>query len=195
MTVKGAVQKTGHHRIALFDMDGTLADYDGRMRRDLRRIETPGEPQFPLHDRSAPHYFGARLELIRTQPGWWLALPRLKLGFDVLDLAREFGFEIEVLTNGPHNTPSAWMEKVEWAHKHLGKSVKVTVTEDKSLSYGTLLVDDTPEYLVDWLERHPKGRGIAPAQPANLGFGHPRVTRYDGSNLEAVRKAMQSLIG
>lgn len=178
--------------IALFDLDGTLADYELRMRRDLRRIAAPGEPAFALHDRDAPRYFGARLDLIKSQPGWWCGLPRLELGFDILNIARELDFHIEVLTNGPHNTPAAWMEKVQWAQRHIDKAVKVTVTEDKRHSYGHVLVDDTPEYLLAWLDHHPHGWGVAPAQPSNEGFAHPRVIRFDGSNLAAVHKLMKA---
>jgi 5'-nucleotidase len=182
------------HQIVLFDLDGTLADYDGRMRKDLRRICNRSEQEYSPHDHLAPKYFGVRLDLIKAQSGWWLKLPKLRLGFDILRTAMDLGFQIQVLTTGPHNTPSAWMEKVLWCHKNIGKWVKVTVTEDKSLVYGKILVDDTPEYLENWLRRHPEGWGIAPAQPSNKRFTHPRVIRYDGTNLNAVRKKMQSVL-
>ncbi len=182
------------HHIALFDLDGTLADYNGRMREELNRLKVPDEPDYPLHGRSGPVYHGARIDLVKTQPGWWLSLPKLTLGFDILDLARELGFQVQVLTMGPHNTPSAWMEKVQWCHTHIDRAVKVTVTEDKTLVYGKLLVDDTPEYLVRWLDHHLHGWGVVPAQPANEGFEHPRVVRYDGTNLAAVRSMMISML-
>jgi 5'-nucleotidase len=182
------------HHIALFDMDGTLADYEGRMRRDLKRLEGLDKTAYPLHDRTAPKYFGARLDLIKAQAGWWLSLPKLPLGFDLLQAARELGFQIQVLTIGPHDTPSAWSEKVQWCHQKLGRSVKVTVTEDKSLVYGKILVDDSPKYLLQWLEHHADGLGVVPAQPGNAGFKHPNVIRYDGTNLEEVRTKMQSVI-
>lgn len=196
MSATGEAEERSRIRpVALFDMDGTLADYERRMRRDLRRIRAPGDPDFALHDHSAPRYFGARLDLVKAQPGWWLALPRLPLGFDLLALAREAGYQIEVLTMGPHNTPSAWMEKVQWAHRHVGADVKVTVTEDKNLSHGAVLVDDTPQTLLGWLARHPSGRGIAPAQPVNEGLRHPRAVRYDGSNPDAVRRTLRAARG
>lgn len=185
---------TKTHEIALFDLDGTLADYDNRMRRDLRRLQERGETNYSPHDHNAPKYFGSRLDLIKSQSGWWVKLPKLKLGFDILGAAIDLGFQVQILTKGPHNTPSAWMEKVLWCHKHIGKFVKVTVTEDKSLVYGKILIDDTPEYLIGWLNRHPEGWGILPVNNANTQFRHPRVIRYDGTNLDAVRKKMQSVL-
>ena len=182
------------HQIALFDIDGTLADYDGRMRRDLRTLQAPYEPAYRLHDRHAPRYFDSRRDLIKAQPGWWLSLPTLRLGFDLLRLAQSLGFQVQILTKGPHNTASAWAEKVQWCHRYIGPTVKVTVTEDKSLVYGKVLVDDTPEYIVDWLAEHPAGWGILPAQPANKGFTHPRAVRYDGTNLDAARAKMRAAL-
>lgn len=182
------------HHIALFDMDGTLADYEGRMRRDLKRLQGLSETEYALHDRKAPKYFGARLDLIKAQTGWWLSLPKLPLGFDLLRAAQELGFQVQVLTMGPHDTPSAWSEKVQWCHKNIGRSVKVTVTEDKSLVYGRILVDDSPKFVLAWLDHHANGLGVVPAQPANEGFQHPRVIRYEGTNLEAVRTKMQSVL-
>lgn len=179
-------------QIALFDLDGTLADYETRMRRDLRKVQAPDDPTYALHDRRAPKYFGVRLDLIKAQTGWWLSLPKLPLGFDILRLAQELGFQVQVLTMGPHNTASAWAEKVQWCHRHIGRAVKVTVTEDKTLVYGKVLVDDTPRYMLDWLAQHPGGWGIVPAQPSNEGFTHARVVRYDGSNLGSVRAALRA---
>ncbi|MFO0875624.1 MAG: hypothetical protein U0575_16895 [Phycisphaerales bacterium] len=182
------------HHIVLFDIDGTLADYEGAMRRDLRRLSAPGEPQYELHDHAAPAYFGARLDFIKGQPGWWRELPRLQHGFDILEVARELGAEIQILTTGPHNTPSAWMEKVQWCHANVGERSKVTVTEEKSLVFGKILVDDTPDYHRAWLERHPHGWGVMPVAPTNAGFTHPRVVRYDGSNLDEVRARMRAVL-
>ena len=37
--------------VALIDMDGTLCDYEGAMRRDLERLRSPGDPAvFPDDD-------------------------------------------------------------------------------------------------------------------------------------------------
>jgi hypothetical protein len=95
---------------------------------------------------------------------------------------------------GPHDTASAWAEKVQWCHAHIGRSVKVTVTGDKSLVYGKVLIDDTSTYVLDWLRHHSHGRGIVPAQPYNEGFEHSKVVRCDGTNLDEVRAWMRSVM-
>ncbi len=182
------------HRIALFDIDGTLADYEGRMRRDLKKLQGPNDTTHALHDYKAPDYFWARLDLIKAQTGWWLGLKRLQLGFDLLKVAQDLEFQIQILTVGPHDTPSAWSEKVQWCHKYVGRSVKVTVTEDKSIVYGKILVDDSPDIISVWLENHPHGLGVLPAATLNEGFDHPRAIRYDGTNLEMVKAQMLALV-
>jgi len=179
--------------LALFDLDGTLADFEGPMRRDLDRLAGPGEPSFEVHDRSAPAYVGAREQLIKSHPGWWLSLPRLALGFELLQLTRELDYQVQILTSGPHDTPSAWSEKVAWCHVNIDRAVRVTVTEDKRLVEGTLLVDDSPQFLADWLEEHERGWGIMPAHRSNASFRHPRVIRCDGANLAEVRARLQAL--
>lgn len=163
------------------------------MRRDLERLAGPGEPSFEVHDHQAPAYIGAREDLIKSFPGWWLALPRLPRGFELLELARALEYRVQVLTSGPHNTPSAWSEKVAWCQANIDRAVRVTVTEDKRLVEGTVLVDDSPQFLEDWLEEHPRGWGVMPAHPANGSFAHPRVIRFDGSNLDAVRARLDAL--
>lgn len=72
--------------------------------------------------------------------------------------------------------------------------MKVTITEDKSLVFGKVLVDDSPDYIRDWLKGHRHGWGILPAHPTNEGFQHPRAIRYDGSNGSAIEDCMRSVL-
>ncbi len=181
-------------KIALFDMDGTLADYSGEMLRGLQKLASPGEPPPVLawDDANSPAWLEARMRLIKSQVGWWRNLPPLVLGFDVLGVARTIGFDVHVLTKGPRTTPSAWSEKLEWCQIHLGDTTQVTITLDKSLTYGRVLVDDYPAYMDAWLRHRPRGVGIMPAASYNAGYAHPQVIRYDGTNLSVVAKAMQT---
>lgn len=165
--------------IALFDMDGTLADYEGVLMKGLERLAAPDEPV--SMDDSIPH-IEARMRLIKSQSGWWKNLPVLADGMDILGVADEIGFDIHILTKGPYHTTSAWTEKREWC-KQFVPDAKVTITEDKWLVYGKVLVDDYPEYMKSWLHSRPRGLGIMPARKINAGFSHPNVLRYEGRHM------------
>ena len=153
--------------IALFDMDGTLADYNGSMIKDLEEIKFPDETDYTPHDwhnSRLPNYMLRRIKLISSRPEWWRSLPRIELGFEILRIAQEIGFDINILTKGPSNDSNAWKEKLEWVREHLG-AVKVTITEDKGLVYGKVLVDDYKPYMDRWLKWRPRGLGIMPIDP------------------------------
>lgn len=175
--------------VGLVDMDGTLCDYDGTMTRDLAALRGPGEPPATGDE----GWLRAREAMIRRQPGWWRGLPRFQLGFDVLAELQARQFEVHVLTKAPASTPSAWSEKLEWCQQHL-PGVPVTMTMDKGLVYGKVLVDDWPPYVERWLAWRPRGLVIVPAHAYNAGFSHPNAIRYDGRNLAEVRAALEGLV-
>ncbi len=178
--------------IALFDMDGTLCDYDSGLFESLEKLRSPTEPIFypPILD-DCPSYIRARADLIRSSENWWANLKKFKLGFDILGVSRELGFHEMILTKGPKRNPSSWSGKKIWIDRNLGEDTDITITRDKGLVYGKILVDDFPEYIKRWLEWRPRGIVIMPASKQNENFKHPQVTRYDGSNLEQVRKVME----
>lgn len=180
-----------HDAIALFDLDGTLADFDGALRDQLRPLRHPVEEaeSADVYTDEATPYIYARRRLITWQPGFWRSLPRLSLGFDVLNVARELNFEIHVLTKGPKAKPIAWQEKVEWVAEHVPDAA-TTITQKKSLVYGKVLVDDWPDYFLPWLEVRPRGLVVCVAHPWNSSISHANVIRYDGTNLNEVNEAM-----
>jgi FMN phosphatase YigB (HAD superfamily) len=183
-----------NEKIALFDLDGTLADLDFKMSEDYKKIMAPGESHYSKYKRNEePEYIQNRKRLIRSQPRWWENLPEFKLGFDVLKIAKKLGFKIHILTKGPSSTPYAWTEKTIWVKKKIKSIIpdaEITITEDKGLVYGTILVDDYPEYIKRWLEHRPRGLVIMPAHSWNKEYKHQNVIRYDGTNLKEVKQAM-----
>ena len=178
-------------KIALFDMDGTLFDHRGPLIRDLEYLRSPGEPEWTsdvIDD--SPEYIKRRASLIRQSSEWWENLPKLQLGWDVLEIAKELEYRIMILTQGPRSNPSSWAGKKRCIDKNLGSDIDMTITRDKGLVYGTLLVDDFPPYAKRWLKWRKNGLVIMPASDENSGFSHSQVIRYDGSNLERVKEAM-----
>jgi 5'(3')-deoxyribonucleotidase len=183
--------------VALVDLDGTLADYDEAMVREMRAIQGPGEARYgDVHRPVEAPYVEARRKLIQRQPGFWRNLKPLARGFEVIDELREVGFILHVLTKGPSSTPSAWSEKLEWCREHLPDAT-VTVTGDKSLVYGRVLFDDYPPYFTEWLAVRPRGLVVCLAHPWNEGFAkggpeeRPNILRYDSTNREALREALR----
>jgi hypothetical protein len=178
--------------IALFDMDGTLCDYDKGLFEELEKLRSPEEPEVHPPIRSDfPEHVKNRADLIRKSGKWWENLEKFKLGWDVLEIAKELGFGIMILTQGPRKNPSSWSGKKIWIDKNLGKDVDITITRDKGLVYGKVLVDDFPGYVGRWLEWRKRGLVIMPANKGNKDFKHPQVIRYDGTNLDEVREALQ----
>jgi hypothetical protein len=183
--------------VALFDMDGTLCDYDMGLTTEMNRLASPGEPRFSLpiaHD--APPYLKARRDLICGDEDWWANLPRLQLGWNVLQVAQALGYRQMILTQGPRRNPAAWAGKKRWIDQHLGEDFDITVTRDKSLVYGKVLVDDFAGYFEKWLDWRPRGLVIMPVGHMNRDYQPTkeyakRVIKYDGTNLEEVRDAME----
>ena len=182
--------------IALFDIDGTLADFDAAMQRRLEELRSPGED--PKSDETAFEdvpYVKARRRLIKAQPGFWRDLMPIQLGFQILEEARAQRFLCQILSKSPRKIPAAAGEKIEWCVKHV-PDLPIVLSEDKGLVYGKLLCDDWPEYIERWLTWRPRGLVIAVAQRWNIGIDtrFPKnVVRFDGTNFSYVRERMQEI--
>ncbi len=179
--------------IGLFDLDGSLADYDRAMLAALSLLKAPGDPDVhAVREARETKYLKARIDLISRQPDWWLNLEPIPMGFQVLDLAKKIGFQINVLTQGPRTFPLAWKEKLEWCQKHLGADIDIHITRNKGMVYGKFLYDDFPDYMLKWLEYRPRGLGIMPVNSENKDFRHPQVVRWDGTNIDEVSEQLQA---
>jgi 5'-nucleotidase len=176
--------------IALFDMDGTLCDFPTALAKSLEELRSPGEPIWVGHTDNAPDYIKKRADIICRSEEWWANLPKFQLGWDVLGIAKELDYNIMVLTQGPRRNPAAWSGKKRWLDKYLGTDIDVTMTRDKGLVYGRVFVDDWPKYIQKWLTWRKNGVVIMPASEDNKNFAHVQVTRYDGSNLDIVKRKL-----
>lgn len=156
--------------IALLDMDGTVCDWHNQLQKDLKNVLGPDKDRLPAETLTKIEH------LIRKQPGWYLGLEPLPLGFAIAELLREIGFTIMVATKATPKAANAWSEKAAWCMKHLPYA-SVTVSEDKTLLYGKILVDDYEKFADPWLKKRPRGYVILPDQPWNQGYEHPRVKR------------------
>lgn len=183
-----AVQPT-----ALVDLGGTLCDTGPALREGLLRLRgrEHANAGFAIES-SDPEQAETERRLVMEAPGFWRALPTLRLGFDLLGLLKVEGFRVHIVTKGPYSAPQAWADKVMWCRRHV-PGLPVVVTDDKSLVHGHVLVDDWLPYVEGWQLRWSTGLAIIPAQSWNAqALVGPRMLRYDGSNLTDVQSALRA---
>lgn len=193
--------KNTQQQVGLFDMDGSLFNYEEQLRSDLKEFNF-GE----IHDlwtaENENEEIKLRMTEIKARPGWWRNLPKIEAGFQVYELAKSIGFEPYILTKGPDSSPLAWMEKFECCKQWFGENLNVFIVtarknEDqrkfpcKGLVFGKFLYDDYIPFMKEWLDNRPRGLGIMLESKQNKDFQHPRVVKYNGENLNEVAHAMQ----
>lgn len=173
--------------VFLWDLDRSLADYDGAMIRDLNKIRSPEEEPFTPENvwTKREHYIHERMEMIKNIPGWWRNLDPLLKGFAVFNIAKKMGFHNAVLTRGTRKS-HIWAEKLDWCMNRLGENIEVhVVTGEKGKVYGKVLYDDYPPFVSGWLEHRPRGLAIMPitkhTQPHEI-HKHPNVILWDGKD-------------
>lgn len=177
-------------KIALFDLDSSLANYNEAMLKKLESLRGPNEPIVTtVHGRLPDHIFN-RKEMISMTPGFWINLEPIFMGMSVLQLCRNIGYRIQILTQTPKNKPIAAKEKMEWIHNYIGEDTEFHLTRDKGVVYGRVLYDDFPEYMNSWLEFRPRGLGIMPTYDFNENYSHPNVVKFDGSNIKEVENKL-----
>lgn len=183
--------------VALVDMDETLCDYSGAIATGLAKLRSPDEDPREEENPDPPAYIAARRRLITSAPGFWRNLRPLPLGFQIVQVLAELDFNTHIITKGPSDQPLAWMEKVEWCREHVPE-VPLVIAEDKGLIVGEVLIEDWPPYIARWLQRCTDGLVIVPARPWNsdveLAFSK-RCIRYDGTNLDVVRRRLRFIRG
>jgi 5'(3')-deoxyribonucleotidase len=182
--------------IGLFDLDGTMANFDKSMAHHLEALRSPTED--PAHDETAfedvPH-MKARRRLIKSLPGFWRNFEKLQQGFDILAIMDELKFSNYVLSKSPRKFPLAASEKIGWCVEHL-PHMPVILSEEKALVYGKVLVDDWKPYVETWIKWRPRGLVISVAQRWNEGIENlsPNIIRFHSpSQLPDIRARLSEI--
>jgi 5'(3')-deoxyribonucleotidase len=182
--------------IGLFDLDGTMADFDKSMAHHLELLRSPMEDA--AHDETKfediPH-MKARRRLIKSLPGFWRNFEKLPQGFDILAIMEELKFSNYVLSKSPRKFPLAASEKIGWCVEHL-PNLPVILSEEKALVYGKVLVDDWTPYVENWIKFRPRGLVISVAQRWNEGIENlsPNVIRFSSpSQLPDIRARLAEI--
>jgi 5'(3')-deoxyribonucleotidase len=172
-------------KIALIDLDGTMADYDNALQNGLQRLAKPGEDTswfkagVGFNRESLEPWQRERERLVRSADGFYRNLDPISMGFRVLELLLHCGFTCHIASKCPSdNSAQAAKEKIEWCASRASlRDLKVTICGDKSLMMGAILFDDWPGYITPWLENNLDSVVLMLDQPWNANFNHERVVR------------------
>lgn len=142
-------------KIILVDMDGVLADFEGRFLENWRK-KFPNHPIIPLAERETfyleedyPDGLKKDIESIFRAPGFFQNLKIISGSKEALTKMESLGHEVFICTSPISKYENCVLEKYHWVSKNLGYewTKKMIVTKDKTLIYGDILIDDKPKHL------------------------------------------------
>jgi 5'-nucleotidase len=117
------------NKIAYIDMDNVLVDFPSGI--DRLDAETRKEYEDRLDE--VPRIFS----LMAPMPGAIEAYNSIAAVYDTY-----------ILSTAPWANPTAWSDKIEWVHRHLGfdgvAHKRLILSHHKSLNVGDYLIDDRP---------------------------------------------------
>ena len=165
--------------IVLVDMDGTIADLEGRFVEQYNALY----PEYPVGPRTewdlASDVSPERREsvwAILSKDGFFAGLDPLPGAVDAFRAMHAEGHDV-VLCTSPY-VESRWCEseKRHWAEQHLGVEAgrSMVITKDKTLVRGDVLIDDKP---VIAGRLSPAWRHVLVDQAWNRHVGLPRIAR------------------
>ena len=116
-------------KILYIDMDNVLVDFQS----GIDRLDSATKHEFEDRLDEVPGIFG----LMDPMPGAVEAFRELSAKFDTY-----------ILSTAPWLNPSAWSDKINWVHKHLGIGTdeavhkRLILSHHKNLNMGDYLIDD-----------------------------------------------------
>ncbi len=158
-------------KVLLIDMDGVLCQYDKRLlelahaRYGLPLYHPDDVSLFDTHE-----IFGsdmaATVEKLALEEGFFSSLlpmdGAVEAFHEIVDASQAYGFKVFICTTAKrfYKNPHCLYEKGEWVSNHLGRehTDRIIFTRDKTLVYGTVLVDDKPvvtgSVTPSWMQMH-----------------------------------------
>lgn len=168
--------------VILVDLDGVIADFELGFLNSWRK-KYPQEFYVPLKKRQAfkirddyPEELGNRVKGIYFKEGFFKSLPEIPGSIQTIKKLSEGGHQVFICTNPMSGHITCVMEKFEWVREKLGPEwdKRIIVTEDKTLVFGDILIDDKPKIVG---LKKPKWKLVLFDQPYNRqGKGLPRIT-------------------
>lgn len=127
-------------KILYIDMDGVLVDFPSA---------------FPHLSEKTLKAYENRLDEV---PGIFSKMDPMKHAIESFHLLAD-KFDTYILSTAPWKNPSAWIDKLHWVQKYLGKAAhkRLILSHNKHLNVGDFLVDDRPnngarDFTGEWIQ-------------------------------------------
>jgi 5'-nucleotidase len=175
----------------LVDMDGVLADFDGKMNELMREHMphiTPVERQNFYYAQDYPEH-EAQLSELSLQEGFFSSLSVVEGAIEGWNRILEAGYNPRICSSPIRANPYCTQEKLGWVEQELvprfGKLVldQAVITRDKHEVPGIALIDDRPALR---LAEVAMWQHIVYDQPYNKASTAPRLFGWDDPNLETL---------
>lgn len=146
----------------LFDMDGNMFDFDGRLEAELEKAGYP-VPQrtnfYMTKDMSDPEQI-ALVNQVKNSKGFFESLQPIDGAIEAWHHTKSLGFHPRICSAPLTSNPWCIAEKLASVEKHLGPRAadEAFISKDKSQCSGIALLDDRPEIEdaanADWVHTH-----------------------------------------
>ncbi len=134
----------------LIDMDGVLADFEGRF-LEIWRETYPKRPFIPLEERTTfylshqyPRQYTADIIDILSAPNFFSSLPPIDNAIHALSQLEQLDIDLFICTSPFHYYEHCVVEKYQWIDRYLGSHwiPRMILTGDKTVVDADFLVDD-----------------------------------------------------
>jgi 5'-nucleotidase len=138
--------------IILVDMDNTLAEFDGGLLKEWRRLY-PHEFYVPLEERRTfhphkdyPEHLQDQMYKLCHSQGFIRNLPPTPGGIEAVNAMLDAGHDVRFCTSHLFEYDYCVVEKYQWVEAHFGAPYvdRIILTRDKTLIRGDMLIDDKP---------------------------------------------------
>src|ERR1700744_1458176 len=125
--------------IALIDLDGSVANMAKALVSALNSMRSPNEVELTEATiDNPPKGLDTRRDYIKQRPGFWQNLEEIPEGMEVVQMMRNAGFVLNILSKGPRKAANAWTEKLLWVQDRI-PDADVSIVHVKGRHYGRVL--------------------------------------------------------
>lgn len=188
----------------LVDLDGVLADFEGRRFKVLQDRGLPAVPPAEVHDFYANEAYESRFGVearraaraVTTELGFFRSMRPVEGAIEGVNRLVDMGHNVRICSKPLEEHPRCTEEKLEWVLEHLGKwwADRAIIAKRKSEYEADAPIDDRPD-LVHYTRRRrepePTWQHVLFCQPWNESSSMHDYHMRDWTDFDWVERALE----